>query len=384
MRRSAAISLPVCAGLVVSAAALCVACGKKGPPLPPLNQLPAAPTALVAERRGSTVDVRLIVPATNTDGTRPADLTRVDVYALSAAPPVTPDEVFRHGRKVATILVNPPRDPDESPDEPGDDRGSDEKRSRDAKRRSRPEAQGVDQGTGAQLHDRIDAAEAGSAPARTYVGVGFNKRGRRGALSTATAVSLLEAPPRPSTPTVAYDETSITVTWPEAVPDTDAEQTLAYHVYEPKTTGAPLTERAVTEPRFVDKRIEWGAERCYAVRTVKIVAGLSVESDLSEAACVTPADTFPPAAPTGLTAVASPGAISLLWDASTATDLAGYVVFRAIAPATSLTPVTPSPIQETTFTDQVMPGAHATYAVQAMDKSGNASPLSSPIQETAR
>src|SRR5207249_11849114 len=80
VRRSAAISLPVCAGLVVSAAALCVACGKKGPPLPPLNQLPAAPTALVAERRGSTVDVRLIVPATNTDGTRPADLTRVDVY----------------------------------------------------------------------------------------------------------------------------------------------------------------------------------------------------------------------------------------------------------------------------------------------------------------
>ena len=120
------------------------------------------------------------------------------------------------------------------------------------------------------------------------------------------------------------------------------------------------------------------------MRTVKIVAGLSVESDLSEAACVTPADTFPPAAPTGLTAVASPGAISLLWDASTATDLAGYVVFRAIAPATSLTPVTPSPIQETTFTDQVMPGAHATYAVQAVDKSGNASPLSSPIQETAQ
>ena len=39
---------------------------------------------------------------------------------------------------------------------------------------------------------------------------------------------------------------------------------------------------------------------------------------------------------------------------------------------------------EVPFTDQLMPGARATYAVRAVDKSGNASPLSSPIQETAR
>ena len=384
MKRWAAVSRPGCALVICAAVGGAVACGKKGPPLPPLNQLPAAPAALVAERRGSTVDIRLVIPAANTDGTHPADLTRVDVYALSAAPPVTPDDVYRHGKKVATVIVNPPRDPDEEPEEnPGDEKQN-EKRAREAKRRARLEQQGVDQGTGAQLQDRIDAADAELAPARSYVGVGFNKRGRRGALSAAAAVSLVEPPPRSAPPVLAYDESGITVTWPPAVPASDAEQALAYHVYSGNDPATPLTDRPLTEPRYVDRRIEWGTERCYAVRTVKIVSGLSVEGDASEAACVTPVDKFPPAAPTGLTAVASPGAISLLWDASTAADLAGYVVYRAIAPATALAPVTPSLIQETTFTDQVMPGAQVTYAVQAVDKSGNASPLSSPIQETAR
>ena len=39
------------AGVVVFLAALAGACGKKGPPLPPLVKLPVAPTEFVAERR---------------------------------------------------------------------------------------------------------------------------------------------------------------------------------------------------------------------------------------------------------------------------------------------------------------------------------------------
>ena len=53
---------------------LCVACGKKGPPLPPLVKLPVAPLDLAAERRGSTVDLQFTVPSVNTDGSRPANV----------------------------------------------------------------------------------------------------------------------------------------------------------------------------------------------------------------------------------------------------------------------------------------------------------------------
>ena len=53
---------------VLAAALASVACGKKGPPLPPLVRLPAPPD-LHANRRGSTVELALVVPGANADGT---------------------------------------------------------------------------------------------------------------------------------------------------------------------------------------------------------------------------------------------------------------------------------------------------------------------------
>src|SRR5207245_6944164 len=65
---------------VVSALIVSSGCGKKGPPLPPLVKVPAPPADFVAVRRGSEVDVQFIVPGANSDGTRPANVERVDVY----------------------------------------------------------------------------------------------------------------------------------------------------------------------------------------------------------------------------------------------------------------------------------------------------------------
>jgi hypothetical protein len=345
------------------------ACGKKGPPLPPLVKLPAAPGGFVAERRGSSVDILLSLPAANTDGTKPADLDRVDVYGFTGAASASPEEIYRRGARIGTVLVNPPADPDESPEE---------------QTRRRPAVpRGLDQGAAARLKEDLVGPVLEPGMARSYVGVGINKRGRRGPLSKQTAVPLVEPPPPPPEPMVRYDETEITLTWTSAV-EPASKETHQYRIYDPTKPDAPLTDRPLSDPQFVDRRIEWGAERCYAVRAVRTVETLQVESDLSPSACVKLIDTFAPSAPGGLTAVAAQGAISLLWEASGAPDLAGYLVFRAIAPATALTQLTPAPIQETTFTDQVMPGARVTYAVQAIDKAGNASPLSARIEETAR
>ena len=57
----------------------------------------------------------------------------------------------------------------------------------------------------------------------------------------------------------------------------------------------------------------------------------SVESEPAPPACEKLVDTFPPAPPKGLVAVASEGAINLIWDANAETDLAGYLVLRAPA-----------------------------------------------------
>ena len=99
---------------------------------------------------------------------------------------------------------------------------------------------------------------------------------------------------------------------------------------------------------------------------------------------MTPADTFPPAAPTGLAAVGSEGAISLIWEASTEADLAGYLVMRAEAGGAPR-PLTPEPIKETTFRDATAArGVRYVYTVVAVDTTGNRSTPSNAVEETAR
>jgi hypothetical protein len=128
----------------------------------------------------------------------------------------------------------------------------------------------------------------------------------------------------------------------------------------------------------------WDQERCYAVRAGRAVDEVRVEGAPSSTRCVTPHDTFAPAKPDGLISVASEGAISLIWSGNHEADLAGYLVLRAIAPATDLKPVSETPITETNFKDTVPSGAIVTYAILAVDKAGNRSAASDPTTETSR
>jgi hypothetical protein len=125
-------------------------------------------------------------------------------------------------------------------------------------------------------------------------------------------------------------------------------------------------------------------KRCYTVRVAERVAGAIIEGDAAPARCETFVDTFAPAAPKGLTAIPSDGAINLIWEPNTEKDLAGYLVLRGTAAAGTLEPITPAPIQETSFKDGVQPGVAYVYALKAVDKAGNASPLSARVTETAR
>ena len=59
-------------------------------------------------------------------------------------------------------------------------------------------------------------------------------------------------------------------------------------------------------------------------------------------------------------------------------------MLRGTAASGTLEPITPAPIQETRLTDGVQPGLQYVYAVKAVDKAGNVSPLSERITEAAR
>jgi len=363
--------------VLICSVAMLSGCGQKGDPLPPLVRVPVAPADFAAERRGAHADLHFTVPATNTDGTRPANIARVEIYALTGSPTVADDALLKLGTKVASVSVKAPRDPNAvvEPDEPDAD--------------VEPlEGSGLDQGIMAHVREVLPlepGTGAGAPSARFYIAVGISTSGRRGLLSRRVAVALGPAPLAPAKLDGTYDETRVTLTW------TPASTGTSYHVYElaaPATPGANpetrLTEAPITEARFVDPRVEWDVERCYAVSSLAIRDGLASESEVSPRACIRMVDTFAPVPPVGLTPVASDGAIDLTWDANAEKDLAGYEVMRSAFPGNSLTVITPAPIQETTFKDSVPSGVRYVYALRAVDKAGNVSAPSPPVEASAR
>lgn len=410
--------------VLTSVVALC-GCGKKGPPLPPLVRLPVSPGAFSAELRGATVDLQFTVPTANTDNSRPANVRRVDVYAITSDDAWTDDQIIKRGKRVASVAVKSPRDPDDVVEE--DDPPAD---------MEPPQGRGLDQGAVARVSETLDSAarapvglqddrrrrrgdggstaQSGNGPlvpprptplTRTYVAVGISTRERHGPVSKRIAVPLVPPPPAPPSPTITYDEKAVTVRWSPAsarppiqappagsdLPSTPIgvrPVTTRYNVYDVGAAAPPaaakLNAAPVAELTFSDPRVAWGEKRCYAVRAVETFGDLTIESEAAPPACETLVDTFPPSPPASLQSSPQEGAVSLIWDPNTEKDLDGYIVLRGPS-ADSLQPITAEPIHVTQFRDEhVQPGVRFTYAVKAVDKAGNVSALSNTVEEAAR
>lgn len=406
---------------MVPAILLLVACGRKGPPLPPLLKLPAPPAEMKADRHGGQVDVEFNVPMTNTDGTRPANINRIDVYALTATRAVGEADVIKFGSRIARLGVKAPRDPNQvlEPDEEED---------------VELDGKGLDPGIRAKVEDtltpeahqpvdvtKLRKGEKPKTPAaplstegpllspvmafatRVYVAVSVTTKGKNSS-SAHAVVSMIDAPAAVEAPKVVYTEKAVTVSWTPIQPGASSDPApddvlpstpigaavarVAYNVYEASDATPPSLNRLTPQPTaktsFTDPRITWGDHRCYAVRAFVTIEDTSVEGIESPATCVTLTDTFAPAAPQGVQAIPSDGAISLIWEANPESDIRGYIVLRGPASADTLEPLTREPVVETSFQDRVQPGVRFAYAIQAVDTAGNVSPPSTRVEETAR
>jgi hypothetical protein len=151
------------------------------------------------------------------------------------------------------------------------------------------------------------------------------------------------------------------------------------------TAPEPLTPKPLEETSFTHAGAEPGKEQCFLVRSVAMVGTATIESEPSDPICVTPKDTFPPAAPKALAAVSDVGAVNLVWDANTESDLAGYIVLRGAAPGDNMQPLMRDPLKDNRYVDRtVVGGTTYVYSVIAVDKAGNRSAPSNRVQETPR
>ncbi len=433
--------------VIIAVAAFAIACGRKGPPLPPLHLVPTAPANLSIARVGSEAQLRFDVPSTNQNGPAPVAIDRIEVYAATvAAGAVRPAnrELLTTKYRIATIGVKPAPVEGETPpaESTPDTRPGPGERTTYVESLTEkalepvfttpapkaaaptpaiasptsitpvaalpppiepvpplPDSEGAIPPVAplpepaASLLATLPGAStdapaapatgAAAFPARVYTVRGVTKSGRPGPPSTRVELPLVDPPAEPPPPQATPTETSIVLTW--AVPATRAGP-IAYNVYKAGSSD-PINGAPIAEAKFERAGVTFGTEECFALRAVQKIGAVSLESTPSAQVCVTPRDTFAPAAPKGLSIVAATGTMNLGWDANTESDLAGYLILRGEAPGDTLQPLTPAPIAATSYEDKtVKPGVRYVYAIVAVDKASppNRSAPSARVEETAR
>jgi predicted small lipoprotein YifL len=385
--RIAAVAIVLCAF---------AACGKKGPPLPPLHIVPAPVTDVVGRRVADEVRLRFVLPAKNANGPNPVNLAKVEVLAatVAAGAVAPPNPVFLHSRYVVgTVEVEPPAvdgqqpavdDPRPSPGEPT----TFVEKLTDAVMKPQFTEMPPPAPAAAPAQPPATTPPAAAAPAlpmRIYAIRGVARNGRPGQASARIQVPLGDLPVPPDELTITFDEKAVKLSWTPP-PAAEGAKPALFNVYT--SAGLqPLNTTPLPAPTFERPGMEYGKEECFVVRTVQAHGAVQVESSASPPQCVTPTDRFAPAAPRGLVAVASSGAINLIWEANTDADLGGYLVLRGEAPGDTLQPITTTPIQETTYRDTtVTPGVRYVYAIVAVDRATppNVSAQSQRVEEPAR
>ena len=343
------------------------ACGKRRPPLPPVERVPQRTELLSGVQRGNLVILSWPAPRRNASDESVQSIRRVDVYRLAEGVddplPLTEEEFSAR----ATLIGSVPYD--------------EIQQAKDT----------------LSYTDELTLRE----PLRLRYAVRYvNAANQRASFSNflliEPAASVSQPPVVDASPEVT--QSAVVLRWqaPAAnVDNTTPVNLLGYNVYraagsQNQPAQTPLNPRPTTATSFADQSFNFGEEYVYVVRAVSLgTGGEPVESLNSNAVAVKPLDTFKPSAPTGVTAAASPAPlrISVFFAVNPERDVAGYNVYRSEdpeAPKERWTKLNRAPLDRTTYQDDaVQSGKRYCYYVTALDTAGNVSPPSDVYCETA-
>jgi len=352
--------------LAVCALSMAPTCGKRRPPLPPVERIPQRTEKLTGAQRGNQVILTWPAPLRNAAEGSVQSIRRVDVYRVAEKPKaplsMTEDEFAARATLIGSVNYDE-----------------------------------IKQAAGDLTY--TDTLELAGEPARLRYAVRYvNAADQSAAFSN---FFLMEPAAKVAEPPVIiktgkeYSETANTITWEAPKTNTDGStpvNLLGYNVYrtdasQPETNKNPLNPEPITATQYEDKKFKFGDKYVYAVRSVSLgTEGKPVESRDSNSIQLAPVDTYAPAAPENVQIGPAPGRLSIFWVANSEPDVAGYYVYRSTDPNLAKdkwTKLTPTLSTKTTFTDEnVETGRTYYYYVVAMDKAGNVSPLSNVASET--
>jgi hypothetical protein len=291
-------------------------CGKVTDPLPPLTTTPEAVGDLSVQQVGYDLVLGWTNPARNVDQTELEDLQSVRIRA--------------DGEFVAQFPVT---------------------------------------GPGQAQTARLADARGLIGSSRDYTVQLVAGRDRVSAESNTARLGVVAVPGPVSDIRATVDQNRIALAWspPAERPDLVG----AYRVYRSGVRAADTVE-----PRFEDTEYSEGAVNTYRIAALRGATG--IEGVSSGELTVSVLDTVAPGPPTGLGITVVDAGAFLVWEAGPERDIAGYRVYRRESAGEDFSPLTA--LRMTTgFTD---PGFEAgfQYAVSAIDRSGNESPVSEPSE----
>lgn len=424
MRRGRAAAL--------AAALALAACGKEGPPTPPLRAVPAPTKDLAAHQRGTHILLSLTYPQTTPGGSALNGVSKVEIYEAVIPPPPplkapakTPEKT-PPGAKGGTA---PPAAPAAaSAGAPGNAAPAPGSAASTA---PAPSAVGATPGTAAPtgtapttpaaaaatpgLPEALDPrqferlaklrltltskdlgaatlgnqlildlplpeplpATAEAGPTSGYAVRTYGPKGDRSAFSNQVMLKPRTPPQPPEAVTVAPQADGILVEWK---PVRDAG---AYAVYRRAATerfsSKPLALVKLPETRHLDQTARFGQSYIYSVTTVDLKPPL-VESAIKAEQEVRYVDRYPPPVPEEVVVVAEAGKARLVWRQSEAPDLAGYIVYRKGAATGEFVRLTAKPVAATSYVDTAVASGQAyDYRVTAIDLTGNESAPSAEV-----
>jgi len=344
-------------------------CGKRRPPLPPVERVQQRTEFLSGAQQGNEVILSWPSPRRNAPDSSVQSIRRIDVYRLAEKPgaplALTEDEFSARATLVGSVTFEQIQ-------------------------------------TAGDTITYRDALELAGQPTRLRYAIRYvNASGQRAAfsnfLSIEPAARIAQAPALSTQPKVAED--SITLSWQPPSANIDGStpvNLLGYNVYrtdEAQTDpgNQPINSALVSGNEYADKSFQFGNNYRYVVRSVSLgTGGAQVESLNSNSVSVSPLDTFAPAAPERPSVAApepSSARLAIFFAANKELDIAGYNIYRSTdpdLPKQNWTKLNQALLTRTTYQDEkVEPGKTYYYYVTAVDKAGNVSPPSEVGSEKA-
>jgi hypothetical protein len=340
-------------------------CGKRRPPLPPIERVQQRTEALSGVQRGNQVILNWPAPQRNAPDESVQSIRRIDVYRLAEKPGaplgLTEEEFATRSTMIGSVTYEQIRDAGE-------------------------------------VLTYTDTLELAGEPARLRYAVRYvNAAGQRAAFSNflllEPAARIAQAPTMIVTGNEVAED-SITISWQPPTTNIDGStpvNLLGYNVYrveesESAVSDAPINSSLVSGTRFSDRNFKFGESYRYLVRAVSLgTEGGQVESLNSNSIVVSPRDTFPPSAPASITIAAAPGRLSLFFPANPEPDIAGYNIYRSTdpeLPRNQWSKLNSELLNKTTFQDErVESGRRYFYYLTAVDNASNVSPPSEVVSE---